>query len=131
MTDLVSRLLESITAKEEKAEAAKALHVSLNIARRGGKTTLYAFLNDNDPSSVLRRCAADRKILELHTPKVYETDEWDENRVLVDVEYPYCPRCWAAADYPAHSNPPERYPCGHVRLLAESYGLSDHQEGEE
>lgn len=67
-SDLVSRLLEAITAKEAKAEAAKALHVSLNLARRNGKTTLDAFLNDNDPSSVLRRCAADRKLIERHGP---------------------------------------------------------------
>jgi hypothetical protein len=64
VTDLVSLLLAAITAKEEKATAAKALHVSVTMPRRNGKETLYAFLNDNDPSSALRRCTADRGIVE-------------------------------------------------------------------
>lgn len=145
MTDLVSRLLEAIAAKEAKARAAQPGPWTVRHWKQGAEdwkdvssadysvvansigldatAATVEFIHDNDPSSVLRRCAVDRKILELHQPKVYETDEWDENRALVDVEYLYCPRCWAAADYPAHTNPPERYPCDHVRLLSEAYGL--------
>jgi hypothetical protein len=63
-SDLVSRLLEAITAKEEKARAAKGLSVLLDWPRRNGKATLRAFLDDNDPDSVLRRCAADKATVE-------------------------------------------------------------------
>jgi hypothetical protein len=125
--DLSSRLLAAIGETEQAAP---------NIHREGCKS-LPPWQDWHPrtcdcamPASVLRRCAADRKILELHKPEVYETDEWDENHVLVEVEYLYCPRCWAAADYPAHSNPPAPYPCEHVRLLAEGYGLTDRSEGE-
>lgn len=138
MTDPVSRLLEAIGETERLALIAKdntegewgpstwgVAATSIVLYDKSGRLAVgsVSHIERHDPSSVLRRCAVDRKILELHKPKVYETDEWNESRVLVDVEYPYCPRCWAAADYPAHSNPPERYPCDHVRLLAEAYGL--------
>jgi hypothetical protein len=57
MSDLITRLLE---AKEQKARAAEQIHIVWNWQRMSGKQTMGAFLSDNDPSSVLRHCKADR-----------------------------------------------------------------------
>lgn len=68
----------------------------------------------NDPASVLRRCAADRKLLELHTPT-----EWPTGTRAV------CPSCarWdndtAMGDDAASPVP---FPCPTVFVLAEGYG---------
>jgi hypothetical protein len=117
VTDLVSRLLEAITAKEGKAEAAKALHVSFDMARRNGKATLYAFLDDNDPSSVLRRCAADRRRAERHAPSAPGIGPF-ESRRFKDPEARICAHCshdgeWGAVEWP----------CPDFVDLADSYGL--------
>ncbi len=61
MSDLIPRLLEAIAAKELKARAAEQIHIAWNWQRMSGKQTMGAFLADNDPSSVLHRCAEDRK----------------------------------------------------------------------
>jgi hypothetical protein len=81
--DLVSRLLEAITAKEEKAHAAiefgsggdgpwrvRGEHIDGSAAGIGFGflPADREFIVDNDPSSVLRRCAADRRVLERHSP---------------------------------------------------------------
>lgn len=63
MTDPSVRLLEEIAVREARAEAAKALGFSFDWPRRNGKSTAQAFLNENDPSAVLSRCAADRRIV--------------------------------------------------------------------
>lgn len=86
----------------------------------------------NDPSSVLRRCAADRKLVDLHG--IIHRDigwlEWDEGEhAEMYAELPVCGLC-----VPKHSSFPRREdvpegPCRTVRILAEGYGLSDHQEG--
>lgn len=80
MSDLVSRLLEAIEAKEEKALRVKADwhqvgETGVIVASDGGRNPeecangnwagIAEFMVDNDPSSVLRRCEADRRLLKL------------------------------------------------------------------
>lgn len=65
----------------------------------------------HDPESVLRRCAADRKMLELHAP----TTGYN----LHGGSYPACSACGTAEEYPV------RFPCPTVRALAEGYGWTE------
>lgn len=111
MTDLVSRLLEAITAKEEKAHIANesegySLHVS------DGR--VLDFIEDNGPSSVLRRCSADRKIVARHSPAILHAgggaDYFKTTRV--------CSSCEPNRQFPEAS-----YPCPTILALAEAYGL--------
>jgi hypothetical protein len=70
----------------------------------------------NDPHAVLRRCAADRKILEVHAPR---GGDWD----------PYaCLGCGSDSEYGVlvdHTND-----CETLLALAEGYGLTDEQRAE-
>jgi hypothetical protein len=70
----------------------------------------------NDPEAVLRRCAADRKILEHHAPA---GGSWD----------PYaCEGCGSDSEYGAlvdHTND-----CPTLQALAEGYGLTEEQRAE-
>jgi hypothetical protein len=75
----------------------------------------------NDPSSVLRRCAADKRTVELHRNNGG-----------------FCSRCYTGSydeegsgGYPYTVIQFEPYPCATLRNTAEGYGLTDHQEGEE
>lgn len=61
----------------------------------------------HDPESVLRRCAADRKLLELHRPMDHEGE------MAV-----FCSECDVSGDYPY-------FPCQTLRILAEGYGWSE------
>jgi hypothetical protein len=61
----------------------------------------------NSPESVLRRCAADRKLLELHRPMDHEGE------MAV-----FCSECDVSGDYPY-------FPCQTLRILAEGYGWSE------
>ncbi|MEW1754160.1 DUF6221 family protein [Streptomyces angustmyceticus] len=87
----------------------------------------------HDPRSVLRRCAADRKLLELHRP-TWETVEWphDQNG---KGEAMTCPSCRNADPTEWHPAPgqagtlPEGFvpsyvlaPCPTLLGLAEGYG---------
>jgi hypothetical protein len=67
----------------------------------------------HDPAAVLRRCAADRKILEHHAPT---GDKWD----------PYaCEGCGSDSEYGYivdHTND-----CPTLQALAEGYGLTEEQ----
>lgn len=73
MTDLSSLLLAAIEQKATKAEAAKSLTVLLNWPRQNGKATIRAFMDDNAPAAILRRCAADRRTVEQW---VEESNDW-------------------------------------------------------
>lgn len=70
-------------------------------------------ISDNDPAAVLRRCAADRKILEHHAPA---GGNWE----------PYsCLGCGDDREYGAfvdHTND-----CPTLQALAEGYGLTEEQ----
>ncbi|MEU0467283.1 DUF6221 family protein [Amycolatopsis sp. NPDC006131] len=61
----------------------------------------------NGPARALRRCAADRKIVELHEP-----------RGVRDVD---CGEC-SDRDYP------EPWPCPTLEYLAEGYGITEEDE---
>lgn len=67
----------------------------------------------NDPADVLRRCAADRKILEHHAPAGTECDPYACNGCGVDSEYGH------EVD---HTND-----CPTLQALAEGYGLTEQQ----
>ncbi|MDX2513847.1 DUF6221 family protein [Streptomyces stelliscabiei] len=67
----------------------------------------------NDPASVLRRCAADRKILDVHEPAGTECDPYACNGCGVDSEYGH------EVD---HTND-----CPTLQALAEGYGLTEEQ----
>lgn len=86
----------------------------------------------NDPSSVLRRCAADRELVDLHgiVHRNIGWLEWDEGEhAEMYAELPVCGLC-----VPRHSSFPRREdvpegPCRTVRILAEGYGIAVDQEG--
>ncbi|MFJ9988598.1 DUF6221 family protein [Streptomyces globisporus] len=61
----------------------------------------------HDPESVLRRCAADRKLIALHRP-VEMVEE------MADV----CTACEVTGNYPY-------YPCATLRVIAEGYGWTE------
>lgn len=66
MSDLSARLLAAIDERAARAEAAKALHFSFTWPRLNGKATMQAFMNENSPDAVLRRCEADRRIVQTY-----------------------------------------------------------------
>lgn len=61
----------------------------------------------NDPATALRRCAADRKIVELHEPVAGFSGQ----------QCTTCVGCWATEEG-------EDWPCENLRLLAEGYGIT-------
>ncbi|QLJ06774.1 hypothetical protein HZZ00_37735 (plasmid) [Streptomyces sp. NEAU-sy36] len=65
----------------------------------------------NDPASVLCRCAADRKILDLHSRI--------EDGTQLSVDFPQCKTCCEEGGYEREA---ETFPCLTLRLLAEGYG---------
>lgn len=88
-----------------------------------------AHIAHNDPTAVLRRCAADRRRLELHAPE--ETDWWaEDDEDGGPVEILYCPRCWKGQSCACCAPAPTRghWPCEEVRLLCDTYGLSVEEE---
>jgi hypothetical protein len=75
------------------------------------------------PESVLRRCAADRKLLELHEP-VPNHGRFSEPECPDDCDGQHNgpPVCMACRDY---AGDPLNAPCLTVRLLAEGYGWTE------
>lgn len=69
--DLLARLSEEIDAREQKTRSAATV---LTLGRRNGKATLHAFLAGNSPDAALRRCDADRKIVETYRITVESPD---------------------------------------------------------
>ena len=114
MTDLVSRLLEAIEQAERLAkfedEDGRTHPDSWHTRSCGyGQGELMEDCDCEVSSSVLRRCAADRKIVEFWSLAYskfsdFPHPEWDRIRSNAR---------WT------------------IRKIAEGYGLSDHQEGEE
>mgnify|MGYP001608697000 CR=1 FL=1 len=70
----------------------------------------------NDPATVLRRCAADRKILAVHAPAGTKWDPYACNGCGVDSEYGH------EVD---HTND-----CETLQALAEGYGLTEEQRAQ-
>jgi hypothetical protein len=79
----------------------------------------------HDPASVLRRCAADRKILELHQP-VPDHGRYSEPECPADCDGQHSGPtvCMACRSY---AGDPLDAPCLTVRLLAEGYGWTEAQ----
>ncbi|MGW3383270.1 DUF6221 family protein [Streptomyces albogriseolus] len=72
------------------------------------------YIAANDPASVLRRCTADRKLLELHAPM--------EDPDVVGRDHLHCQTC-AAPVLGELDN--VAFPCSTVRALAEGYGWTE------
>jgi len=71
----------------------------------------------HDPAAVLRRCAADRKILAVHAPR---DRRWYDDYV--------CEGCgYDGADYCSEPNTPHVNDCPTLLALAEGYGLTEEQ----
>jgi len=104
MTELVSRLLEAIDERRQKAIRVQGIGVMLDWPRRNGKDTLRAFLEDNDPASIVERCEADRELVEMYVPVAEYEDEEE----------------WAGGRAAGLGIA--------VRLLARSYGISVEEE---
>lgn len=69
MSDLVSRVLAAIEDAEQNAQAVTHMHwIFPKTSRMNGRTVLAEFFERNGPAAVLRRCAADRKLLERGGP---------------------------------------------------------------
>jgi len=73
-------------------------------------------ISDNDPAAVLRRCAADRKILTIHAPAGGNYDPYACDGCGIDSEYGHEVR---------HTND-----CETLQALAEGYGLTEEQRAE-
>lgn len=133
MSDLISDLLAAIEAREELARRTEPgrwavwpsdMPGEFVVARRNERTGtqdpdrvatthgLYCaeqnarFIADNDPSSVLRHCAADRELVALH-PREGTDRRWE------------CELCG-----PEGQNIDCTYPCDTLRLLARAYSVS-------
>jgi hypothetical protein len=75
----------------------------------------------NDPESVLRRCAADRKLLASHQPAAgvgYGPDDDDTPGAYGEIASA-CTSCGTLNEWAVH------FPCHVVRTLAEGYGWTD------
>ena len=134
--DLAARLLAAIDAKESKARAA-ATHapgpwrvdpddndamlptgVWVEDAADTGVAVVRGnyraeFLVDNQPDTVLRRCAADRKILAEHQPD--GTAYGDQ----------LCRRCTLGDEASDKLHRWFIWPCPTLRALAEGYGITE------
>lgn len=91
---------------------------ALAIRARENRTTVLAHIAANDPESVLRRCAADRKLAELHQRAGDGTD--------MAREYPVCRTCTFDA-CPDPEPLPESWPCPTLLAVAEGYGWTEAQ----
>lgn len=85
---------------------------------------LDAHVAHNDPASVLRRCAADRRRLERHAPAEPGIGHFPSAR-FKDPDARICAHCSHDGDWGATV-----WPCPDFTDLMDSYGLTDQQEGE-
>jgi hypothetical protein len=137
--DLLAWLKHAISMHED--AALKALSGSAQFALRRGEwvyvpgvdeirdvdeaaTTHAKFVEDgagnhiavHDPASVLRRCAADRKLMALHRPVVLRGGGGSRYFETTTV----CKSC-----EPPQQFPETAYPCPTLRALAEGYGWTE------
>lgn len=132
-TDLLARLRAAIDETERMARAAMEPANDDGVWKRGGLShdsarvaglgiVIYdegghdmdqaEHIARHDPASVLRRCAADRKILELH-PSAQEEIGWTE-------EITICYTCRYDNGLDSYS-----FPCPTIVALAAGYGIED------
>jgi hypothetical protein len=81
---------------------------TLAIRVRENRTSLLAHIALNDPASVLRRCAADRKLLALHRGSMHSCPAADDTGYLDE---------WTQFGY--------NDTCPVLRALAEGYGWTE------
>ncbi|MFD4795922.1 DUF6221 family protein [Streptomyces anulatus] len=123
--DILAYLDSAITAREEAAYAAPRSPWSVRVdddavVAPDGITVAEAFALSgqqtraildlialHQPASVLRRCAADRKLIALHRPVEMVGEMADA-----------CAECEVSGNYPY-------YPCPTLRALAEGYGWTE------
>lgn len=131
MSDLVSRVLAAIEETERNAEAATHMRWVFDTNRRNGRTVMEEFFTRHSPAAVLRRCAADREIVELHGI-VWRDIGWlaeeDGEMLQEEAELPVCGLC-----VPRHSSFRRREdvpegPCRTVQLIGRGYGISVEEE---
>lgn len=77
----------------------------------------------NDPASVLRRCAADRKLIALHAV-VPDHGRFTEGECPPDCdgEHTVPPVCFSCRTY---AGDPVQSPCATLRVVAEGYGWTE------
>lgn len=126
MSDLVPRLLAAIEETERNAEEARHMRWVFDTNRRNGRTVMQEYFTRNDPTAVLRRCAADRKIVGIHA-RLGDLKDPD------DLTYPEaadtCFTCGPGDHYSAQENPGwYPFPCSTLRTLASGYGVSVDEE---
>lgn len=128
--DILAWLETVITAREEAARAVgwdtietvdylwSTKHLLLKRADESLATTeldadLAAHIALNDPESVLRRCAADRKLLKLHRPVVLRAGGGARHFETTTV----CTSCEPPRQFPETARP-----CPSLLAIAEGYG---------
>lgn len=147
--DLVTRLLAAIGQRETAALAASpgpwapnaehdeivavdGITVADGFALSGNQLRATVnFIVDNDPPTVARHCAADRKILDLHAP-VRVPPTWATfglTRHLESTGGLFCKTCCDEDDGTSYAQRVGlEWPCDTIRALAERYGLAEQQE---
>jgi hypothetical protein len=137
MPDLHEWISERVAETQRIAEAARGHgegrwhhetgYHSGRVEDERGETVVYdegapleeeaAHIALHDPANVLRRCAADRKILAVHAPR---DRRWYDDYV--------CEGCgYDGADYCSEPNTPHVNDCPTLLALAEGYGLTEEQ----
>lgn len=115
MSDLVSRLLAAIEEAERNAEKMAQIRWFFTQARRSGQTVMAEYFTRNDPAAVLRRCAVDRKLLELHAQVPTHEGSTKTGCKLCLWEYSW------GCDV-------QEGICDTVKIVAEGYGISVEEE---
>jgi hypothetical protein len=130
VTDLTSRITAALDEQQRLAEAAtpgpwearsyvvagpRRAGVALALSIGDREVSDAAFIAANDPASVLRRVAAQRRVLERHQPEEYgEATEFEGVTLPALVA---CGRCQDNFDqYPV-------YPCDEIKDLADALGV--------
>lgn len=139
--DILAYLNSAITAREEAAYAAPRSPWSVRVdddavVAPDGVTVAEAFALSgqqtrvildlialHQPASVLRRCAADRKLMELHAV-VPDHGRFTEGECPpgCDGEHTEPPVCFSCRTY---AGDPVQAPCATLRGLAEGYGWTE------
>ena len=137
MTDLTSRITAALDEQQRLAEAARGdkwtvdrsewsadrwslqAVLGLDLADPLGSLILdpepALFIAANDPSSVLRRVAAQRRVLERHQP-----EEYGEATEFEGVVLPALVACGRCQD---NFNQYPEYPCDEIKDLADAVGV--------
>lgn len=121
VNDLVARLLEAIAAQEASAEKdSSSTHTRYRI---GGTYGGHRRVDKERMQRILRRCAADRIIVQQHMPAPSLDDDAPDCGVCIRPGYIGTEFC---CDWPRVP-----WPCPTMNALAEGYGILSSPEQEE